>query len=79
MSDVADTANDYAERLTAAAIARREAEARAARPTHQRIRKDTGERVCMDCYEGIPAERLAAQPDAVRCTFCQEIFERGRL
>ena len=30
---------------------------------------------CQDCGEEIPAERLAARPDALRCTRCQEDWE----
>jgi RNA polymerase-binding transcription factor DksA len=31
--------------------------------------------VCADCGQPIPATRLAARPDAVRCRQCQEAFE----
>jgi hypothetical protein len=31
--------------------------------------------ICADCGGRIPAARLAARPDAVRCTRCQETFE----
>lgn len=30
---------------------------------------------CIDCGEEIPLQRLAAQPDALRCTQCQEDWE----
>ncbi|MBS0374816.1 MAG: TraR/DksA family transcriptional regulator [Proteobacteria bacterium] len=32
--------------------------------------------VCVECHEAIPAERLAAQPDAARCVRCQRQHER---
>jgi len=35
-----------------------------------------GERVCRDCYDPIPTERLAADPYAVRCIDCQRDKER---
>jgi phage/conjugal plasmid C-4 type zinc finger TraR family protein len=39
-----------------------------------------GVRCCVDCQEPIPAERLAARPDSVRCLVCKEIKEkRGRM
>jgi RNA polymerase-binding transcription factor DksA len=31
--------------------------------------------ICLDCGKRIPAVRLAARPDAVRCRQCQEEFE----
>jgi DnaK suppressor protein len=31
--------------------------------------------ICADCGKPIPAARLAARPDAVRCRQCQETFE----
>lgn len=36
------------------------------------------ERDCATCTDPIEAERLAAAPGAIRCTFCQEAFERHR-
>ena len=35
-----------------------------------------GERCCLDCDEPIEPERLSANPDAVRCVFCQKKNER---
>ena len=41
-------------------------------------RLDSGDYgVCADCGEDIPAERLQAQPFAIRCTACQERRERA--
>ncbi len=34
-----------------------------------------GVRVCLDCFVQIPAARLEAKPDAVRCVDCKEIWE----
>jgi len=31
---------------------------------------------CIDCYEPIPQERLQIKPDAVRCVYCKEIWEK---
>lgn len=35
-----------------------------------------GVRVCLGCFEPIEPRRLRALPDAVRCTQCQDDFER---
>lgn len=35
-----------------------------------------GERVCVGCFEPIEPRRRAAMPDAVRCTQCQDDFEK---
>ena len=35
-----------------------------------------GERCCLDCEEPIEPERLAANPGAARCVFCQRKHER---
>ena len=37
-----------------------------------------GRRCCLDCEEPIPAARLAARPEAVRCVTCQEDHDRSR-
>lgn len=74
--DVIDRANDYAERMTADAIARQ-----AAGVTRHRqglFDPETGERVCVDCYEPIPEKRIAARPDAIRCVECEGFHERRR-
>ncbi len=33
-------------------------------------------RVCRCCYDTIPVARIEAAPYAVRCTYCQDLFER---
>lgn len=33
-------------------------------------------RYCVDCGEPIPAARLEAVPEAMRCVECQHIFEK---
>lgn len=33
-------------------------------------------RYCVDCGEPIPAARLKAVPEAIRCVECQHIFEK---
>jgi len=39
---------------------------------------EEGRRICRDCEEIIPLERLLAAPHAVRCVPCkQDIEERG--
>jgi phage/conjugal plasmid C-4 type zinc finger TraR family protein len=35
-----------------------------------------GERCCLGCKEPIEPERLAANPGAARCIFCQQKHER---
>lgn len=35
--------------------------------------------VCQDCGEELSPARLAARPDAVRCTLCQEEWEEEQL
>lgn len=32
--------------------------------------------LCIDCDEPIQAARLAVKPNAARCTFCQQAYER---
>ena len=41
-------------------------------------RVDTGTYgVCTDCGEKIPAARLRAKPEAIRCVECQIVYERS--
>lgn len=35
-----------------------------------------GVRICLDCYEEIPEERLRVRPESVRCVSCKEIKEQ---
>lgn len=69
MSDAADRAQEHEER------ARAEALARAAAPALDQPFEIEGVRVCLDCFEPIPAARLAAYPRAARCVECQGDFE----
>jgi phage/conjugal plasmid C-4 type zinc finger TraR family protein len=36
-----------------------------------------GVRICADCEDPIPPERIAALPHVVRCWRCQTLFERS--
>lgn len=68
--DVCDQAQEIEEAERTAALRR------ALRPSPfdgLRVRAVNGE--CLECGEPIPAARLAAQPDAVRCTACQGLRE----
>ena len=50
------------------------------RLTRNRRTADTpGRRVCTDCGGDIPAARLVAVPDAIRCVNCQNIMEAGHV
>ena len=37
-----------------------------------------GQRVCRSCEEEIEEQRLMITPDAVRCVYCQSIYEKER-
>ena len=39
---------------------------------------NSGGTICIACGEGIEPARLSAQPDAVRCVFCQGKLEKRR-
>lgn len=41
----------------------------------RRVAETPGRRVCADCGGDIPAARLVAVPDAIRCVNCQNIME----
>jgi DnaK suppressor protein len=61
--------------LDNAAVSRDMTELRAIEATRQRMhRGEYGE--CVQCGCEIPYDRLLAQPTAVRCAPCQNIFER---
>lgn len=60
-----------AERILAAARARN----REARAQGEALPEG---RACVDCGDPIDARRLAARPDARRCTHCQRTAEGGR-
>lgn len=70
--DDADAAQAMEARERASAIAR----ALAARPETPLYLN--GRRCCLDCEEPLPAARLAARPEAVRCVGCQEDHDRAR-
>ena len=42
----------------------------------QAAQQQAGQADCADCGEPIPASRRAANPAAIRCLECQEIYER---
>ena len=46
-------------------------------PTAKEEPSSTG--ICMDCGGGIPAARLRAIPNAIRCTGCQLLYESQAL
>jgi RNA polymerase-binding transcription factor len=41
--------------------------------------KDGSYGLCEGCGQGIPAERLEAEPTATRCVRCQELYERTHM
>ena len=63
--DEADRAAELIEATTANALARIQA-----------AQQQAGQAECADCGEPIPASRRAANPAAIRCIDCQEIYER---
>ena len=63
--DEADRAAALIEATTANALARIQA-----------AQQQAGQADCADCGEPIPASRRAANPAAIRCIDCQEIYER---
>lgn len=63
--DEADRAEALIEATTANALARIQA-----------AQQQAGQADCTDCGEPIPASRRAANPAAIRCLECQEIYER---
>ena len=63
--DEADRAEALIEATSANALARIQA-----------AQQQAGQADCADCGEPIPASRRAANPAAIRCIDCQEIYER---
>ena len=63
--DEADRAAALIEATTANALARIQA-----------AQQQAGQADCADCGEPIPAARRVANPAAIRCIDCQEIYER---
>lgn len=45
---------------------------------HEAARVVDGARVCLDCDDHISANRLNANPQAVRCADCQQQFEHDQ-
>lgn len=41
------------------------------RPSEDPLLDEENRRICRECEELIPLERLIARPDAVRCVSCQ--------
>jgi len=72
--DDLDRAKDLEMRQRADALA---AQQRRAQITDEPLMVN-GQRLCLDCEEVIPAERLAVQPESVRCVPCKSIHERGQ-
>ena len=72
MTDVADRAQVREDDNLAEALARQAERA----SSHEQPFAIEGKRVCLDCLEPILKKRLKANPQAVRCTECQEIRER---
>ncbi len=69
--DDADRAQRLEEQQRESALAARGAPAETPRTHH-------GARVCLGCDERIEAPRLAANPQAVRCTECQRRHEKEK-
>lgn len=63
--DVVQRAEDLTRNSAAETIIRH------ARPDQEPLTID-GKRHCVDCRQEIPAERLEAKPDAIRCCPCQK-------
>lgn len=61
--------------LEQASIGRDTTEMRAIDTARERIQAGTYGQ-CIECGVDIPYDRVTAQPTAVRCTPCQELFER---
>ncbi|HEV8552718.1 MAG TPA: TraR/DksA C4-type zinc finger protein [Casimicrobiaceae bacterium] len=40
------------------------------------LQNDGGSRLCVDCEDAIPSDRLVAIPSAIRCVSCQNAFEK---
>lgn len=72
MADPADLGSEREE------IQRKEALDRVRyRPVEDPLLDGDGDRICRECEEKIPFERLMACPHAVRCVPCQEAREDG--
>lgn len=47
-------------------------------PGEQQHVDKQGRVLCLDCDDVIPIKRLVAKPDAVRCIYCKEDWERNQ-
>ncbi len=72
MSDPADLAAPVEQRQRDDALANQAA----LNAAHETPFEIDGKRVCLDCYDPIPARRLKACPHAVRCVECQNDHDR---
>lgn len=72
MTDIFDRASDLEQKERDASIARRKDLAAA----HDAPFEIEGARVCLDCFEPIPEQRLRALATAARCVDCQQSHER---
>lgn len=74
-----DIAQEAMERDTSMALKRLLAELRQD-VEHALLRLDQGGYgTCEDCQRPIPAERLRARPEAVRCVVCQRSYDFHRM
>ena len=74
-----DIAQEAVERDTAVALSRLLAQLRED-VEHALVRLDEGDYgTCEDCLRAIPAERLRARPEAVRCVACQRSHDFHRM
>jgi RNA polymerase-binding transcription factor DksA len=72
MADTADAAQAYQERMNAAALAAFSWRA------GERPLVVGGRRLCVCCRVRLPAGRLGAVPEAVRCVDCEQAQEEAR-
>src|SRR6185312_2165289 len=78
-SELIDIAQEAIERDTSMALQRLLAELRED-VEHALLRLDEGGYgTCEDCLRPIPAERLRARPEAVRCVACQRSHDFHRM
>ena len=71
MAGIGDDAGKLNEVYQKAALAKQQADAR----TQETPLVVDGVRLCLDCEDAIPAERLQRMPYAVRCVHCQQTHE----
>lgn len=71
MPDIIDEAQQYEQRDRERALA-----VMRIKPTEAPLVVE-GKRLCLDCHDAIPAERLRIASDVVRCAPCQQLREAG--